>query len=324
MRREMLHSHDADCTMLTNIASRRDGFNMCSSMSGNRSDCELHRVGRTPCVHNGTRCARRKTPCSTFAMQGEGKATVCLARPAAADATACILDGLQTHRGLRREALEEGARFAVERHEAHNLWLEFGAHNGGSTRNLMHAHAKLTHAKLFSFDSFRGLPEQWRERPSGANKAALRAWEAYYAAGAFDLGGKPPFTDPRVEWVVGWFNESLPRFLRSHPQNVSLVHIDCDLYSSTDTVLRLLQPRLSPGALLIFDELINYPDYAANELKALLELQQRSGRSLRVLGTQALTILRRREDIVRALAARGGTEMPNVAPYQQDAAFALL
>ena len=43
-----------------------------------------------------------------------------------------------------------------------------------------------------------------------------------------------------------------------------------------------------------------------------------------VLGTQALTILRRREDIVRALAARGGTEMPNVAPYQQDAAFALL
>jgi len=314
--------HHVDCTTLTNIASWRDGLNMCASMSGNRSACALHRVGRTPCIYNGTRCARREKPCSAFAMQGEAKATVCAARPA----DVCILDGLHTHRGLRREALEEGARFAVERNEADSMWLEFGAHNGGSTRVLMHAHAKLTHAKLpvFSFDSFRGLPEQWRERPSGANKAALRRWEAYYAAGSFDRGGKPPFTDPRVEWVVGWFNESLPQFLRTHPQNVSLVHIDCDLYSSTDTVLRLLQPRLSPGALLIFDELINYPDYAVNELKALLELQQRSGRSLRVLGTQALTILRRREDIVRALAARGGTEMPNVAPYQQDAAFALL
>eukprot|EP00971_Amphidinium_carterae_P189540 3762359-Amphidinium_carterae.1 len=37
-----------------------------------------------------------------------------------------------------------------------------------------------------------------------------------HCQGAFDLGGKPPefFVDPDVaEFVVGWFNESLPAFL---------------------------------------------------------------------------------------------------------------
>jgi hypothetical protein len=32
------------------------------------------------------------------------------------------------------------------------------------------------------------------------------------------------------------------------------VHVDCDLYSSTDVVLRLLEERLSPHAVLVFDE----------------------------------------------------------------------
>ena len=53
--------HHVDCTTLTNIASWRDGLNMCASMSGNRSACALHRVGRTPCIYNGTRCARTST-----------------------------------------------------------------------------------------------------------------------------------------------------------------------------------------------------------------------------------------------------------------------
>ena len=41
-------------------------------------------------------------------------------------------------------------------------------------------------------------------------------------------------------------------FTRGHAQ-VSFLHMDADLYSSTDTVLRLLQPKLSSNAVLVFD-----------------------------------------------------------------------
>merc|ERR1712216_363530 len=114
--------------------------------------------------------------------------------------------------------------------------------------------------------------------------------------------------------VVGWFNESLPRFLAQHANNVSLVHIDSDLYSSASTVLTLLGPRLSPGAVLVFDELINYIGYELHELRALRELQLRTLRSLRVIGTPALVVLREHEKMRRAFASRGG-EMANVPPY---------
>ena len=95
---------------------------------------------------------------------------------------------------------------------------------------------------IWGFDSFRGLPEAWRSwhgRPGG---------DKYVRKGAFDRGGKPPFEESRaIRWVVGPFNESLPSFLREHREPIEVVHIDCDLYSSTMTVLEQLSSRLRPG-----------------------------------------------------------------------------
>ena len=50
-----------------------------------------------------------------------------------------------------------------------------------------------------------------------------------------------------------------------------MIHIDCDLYSSTRTVLTLLRGRMVPGTLLVFDELFNYPGYEQHEIKAFYE-----------------------------------------------------
>jgi Macrocin-O-methyltransferase (TylF) len=43
--------------------------------------------------------------------------------------------------------------------------------------------------------------------------------------------------------------------------NFSYIHIDCDLYAGAHDALTLLSDRISPGALLVFDELVNYPEY---------------------------------------------------------------
>ena len=101
----------------------------------------------------------------------------------------------------------------------------------------------------------------------------------------------------RVRWHVGWFNDTLPAFLAALPSDrqVSLLHIDCDIYSSASLVLSLLaaQARLAPGCIIIFDELFNYVGFEDHEMRALVDLlrSMRHHRRVRVLGTNAERIL---------------------------------
>jgi len=53
--------------------------------------------------------------------------------------------------------------------------------------------------------------------------------------GDFSLGGNFPEVRDNVQLVQGLFSESLPPFLKQHykthdPQDITFLHIDCDLY----------------------------------------------------------------------------------------------
>jgi O-methyltransferase len=67
---------------------------------------------------------------------------------------------------------------------------------------------------------------------------------------------QPPRTgDARVEFVVGSFQETLPKFVANfRTGNPIIVHLDCDLYSSALYCLTKLDTILPPGTILIFDE----------------------------------------------------------------------
>jgi macrocin-O-methyltransferase TylF-like protien len=135
--------------------------------------------------------------------------------------------------------------------EAQLLYLEFGVSEGDSMRWWAGHHTNATSA-LHGFDSFRGLPSDWLlDRP----------------AGSFSTGGTPPdLDDPRVQFHVGWFADTLPAFaLPVHERLV--VSLDADLYSSTVTVLDFLRDRLSDGTFLYFDEF----NHRADELRAFEE-----------------------------------------------------
>jgi hypothetical protein len=83
----------------------------------------------------------------------------------------------------------------------------------------------------------------------------------------------------------GWFEQTLPAFLAAHPDDgVAFLHVDCDIYSSTVTVLRALGPRLKPGAVLVFDEYFNYPNWQRHEWRAFQEFVRDAGMSYRYLG----------------------------------------
>ena len=147
---------------------------------------------------------------------------------------------------------EELLQFALDQIQVDGLVLEFGVFSG-HTINIMAD--KLNHKMIYGFDSFKGLPEDWT---SGAK------------AGAFAREGLPDVRD-NVQLVVGWFDESLRPFLANHPGNISFLHVDCDLYSSTKTVLTELKDRIVPGTIILFDEYFNYPDWKRHEYSAFKE-----------------------------------------------------
>lgn len=138
---------------------------------------------------------------------------------------------------------------------------EFGVWTGNSLRILANA---APGKEVHGFDSFEGLPSDWR--PS-------------FSKGAFKTS-VPVFKQANVRLHKGWFDATLPPFIKGLKQPISLAHIDCDIYSSTRTVLEHILPRLAPGAVLVFDEYFNYPGWEEHEHKALLEVAR--ARRLRI------------------------------------------
>ncbi len=119
-------------------------------------------------------------------------------------------------------------------------YLEFGVWEGASIRKWCELN---THpaSRFYGFDSFEGLPEHFTE---------------YAPKGAFHLDGKPPIIDdPRAQCVKGLFQQTLHKFLENFQPNGRLVvHIDCDLYSSTLFCLTVLDRLLTAGSVILFDE----------------------------------------------------------------------
>ena len=156
---------------------------------------------------------------------------------------------------LRAQAFDARAdllRAAVARAPGAGLILEFGVGAGTSLRVL----AEATPRVIAGFDSFQGLPEDWRTG---------------FAKGAFAQVRPPAELGAHVRLVEGLFEATLPGFLAANPGPVALLHVDCDLYSSTVTVLRALAPRIAPGTVIVFDEYFNFPGWQEGEHKAFTE-----------------------------------------------------
>jgi hypothetical protein len=146
------------------------------------------------------------------------------------------------------------------------LWLEFGVHEGFSL-NLMAEHRAGT---VYGFDSFNGLPEPW-----------VLSDYLTKPAGEFAVA-HPPKTGSNAEFVIGLFEDRLPSFLNAHPEPVAFAHIDCDLYSSTRTVLRQLP--LTAGSILLFDDYYNYPNWREGEFRAFQEFQHERQAAVECIG----------------------------------------
>jgi hypothetical protein len=148
------------------------------------------------------------------------------------------------------------------------LYLEFGVYKGASINRLAGLRPLV---KFYGFDSFEGLPETW-------TMGALK--------GAFTLHGKLPPVRRNVELVPGFFETTLPPFVAAHrDRKIAFMHVDCDLYSSTKTVLFSLRDLITEGTIIVFDEIFNFPNWQrTGEYKAFVEFIEASGLQYEFIG----------------------------------------
>lgn len=133
------------------------------------------------------------------------------------------------------------------------FYLEFGVWKG-HTANFF---SKFVH-KLYAFDSFEGLSEDW----AGTDMAK----------GTFSLNGELPKLNSNIEPVIGWVDDTLEDFLKKHNPKINFVHLDMDTYTPTKYTLQKIKPYLVRGAVIVFDELYQFTGWEEGEYKALYEV----------------------------------------------------
>lgn len=183
-----------------------------------------------------------------------------------------------------------GAVLRSSRLQRSGTWAEFGVASGASLTRLARFRGQ---AKVWGFDTFTGLPEEW-----------VRKDKCVHKAGHFAQDKIPNV--PGAHIVSGLFQDTLPSW--NPPAPITLAHIDCDIYSGAICALRFVVPRLAPGAIVVFDEMLVYPGFEEHEIRALYEATVEFGLEWEFLFVggerAAIQVTGKREGILHRLGVR--------------------
>lgn len=144
----------------------------------------------------------------------------------------------------------ETLRKVLTEHKPWGWAIEFGVFKGQSLRLIA------DFMPVIGLDSFHGLPEDWRPG---------------FPKGKFHAAGKPLPHHANAMIVPGLFSDTLPELVSRGLPPLGLVHIDCDIYSSTVTALNAVVPFIRPGTIFVFDEYHGYPGWEQHEARAWRE-----------------------------------------------------
>jgi hypothetical protein len=159
--------------------------------------------------------------------------------------------------------------------------LEFGVYKG----NTINKFAKLAKqskksTRLVGFDSFEGLPSDW------AGYVITKE--------TFNLSGNLPKVHDNVQLIPGFFDDTLPNFVKNNSKslsNIGILHIDSDLYSSCKTILDELQEYITSGTFILFDEYFNFPTWQEHEFKAFKDFVKKNDIKYKYLGIYEQKVL---------------------------------
>jgi len=162
---------------------------------------------------------------------------------------------------------------AIRNAPAQGLLLEFGVFNG---KSINYVSKRIGERRIFGFDSFEGLAEDW------GGTGLLK--------GAFNVGGRMPKVGRNATLVRGWFQDTLPPFLKEHPGPIAFANLDADTYEATAYVLGEIADRLAVGTVLQFDEYLGYPGWRAGEYLAFANCCKERGIRYKYLGVGWMSV----------------------------------
>ena len=117
------------------------------------------------------------------------------------------------------------------------LILDFGTLTGNCAKILTELFPNDT---IYGFDSWKGYPVDFGTHKKGDWAIPIPN----------DLGDK-------VKLIVGYFENTLDKFLAEHPENIKILHLDCDVYDSVMCVLDKCIHRLQKGSVIQFNGFFN-------------------------------------------------------------------
>ena len=112
--------------------------------------------------------------------------------------------------------------------------------------------------RYFAFDSFKGLPEI---KTSDTEHSRFHKGRFESSKNFFLTNCKNNYVNTKKTITIeGFYENSLTNAMRKEHQlnAASIIMIDCDLYSSTKSVLNFITPLLRNGTVLIFDDWFAY------------------------------------------------------------------
>ena len=137
--------------------------------------------------------------------------------------------------------------------ELKKYYLEFGVFLGNSI-NFLSKHLK---TKIYGFDSFVGLKEDWQG--------------SHWSKGGMDLKGKIPDLNKNAIPIAGWVQDTLPKFLNEKKPSINFVHMDTTTYTTSKFILSNIKPFLNKSCIITFDDFYNFTGWDVGEYKAFTE-----------------------------------------------------
>tara|TARA_B100001057_G_scaffold185231_1_gene185913 strand:+ start:477 stop:1214 length:738 start_codon:yes stop_codon:yes gene_type:complete len=151
--------------------------------------------------------------------------------------------------------------------------VECGVGNGQSLSfilfNLIYSKEHLNR-KYIGFDSFQGFPEPSEEDNSRRNPKKgdwSHTNEKFVLGNLNDLG----FDDKnyaKIKFIKGFYENSFKREY-DNIKKISILHIDCDLYSSTKISLETWFSKVETNGIIVFDEYLNAATKFPGAVKAI-------------------------------------------------------
>ena len=114
--------------------------------------------------------------------------------------------------------------------------------------------------KLYGFDTFSGFPVVTPEDGGHwdvGDHATPSGYEDHLRALLSVQEGFSPLSEiEKSKLIVGDVSETLPQWLAENPgQMVAMAIFDMDIYQPTRDALEAIEPRLTKGSIVVFDEL---------------------------------------------------------------------